>query len=33
MTGEESAEGFMAKAAPDSPKKKSEDLRKKLRHH
>ena len=33
MTGEESAEGFMAKAAPASVKKEIEDLREKLRYH
>src|SRR5712691_4480060 len=33
MTGEESAEGFMAKAAPASVKKEIEELREKLRYH
>src|SRR6266699_3707624 len=33
MTGEESAEGFMAKAAPGSIKKEIEELREKLRYH
>jgi len=33
MTGEESAEGFMAKAAPASVKREIEDLREKLRYH
>src|SRR6184192_1819068 len=33
MTGEESVEGFMAKAAPASVKKEIEELREKLRYH
>jgi DNA ligase (NAD+) len=33
MTGEESAGGFMAKAAPASVKKEMEELREKLRYH
>src|SRR6266849_325118 len=33
MMGEESAEGFMAKAAPASVKKEIEELREKLRYH